>query len=57
MGYSLPEAVLKFRQGVGRLIRSRHDTGIIVILDRRVFSKRYGQYFLDSLPPYPVQYS
>jgi len=57
MGYSLPEAVLKFRQGVGRLIRSKHDTGIIVILDRRVFSKRYGQYFLDSLPPYPVQYS
>ena len=49
--------MLKFRQGVGRLIRSKHDTGIIVILDRRVFSKRYGQYFLDSLPPYPVQYS
>jgi ATP-dependent DNA helicase DinG len=57
MGYSLPEAVLKFRQGVGRLIRSKHDTGIIVILDRRVFSKRYGQYFLDSLPPYPVHYT
>lgn len=57
MGYSLPEAVLKFRQGVGRLIRSKHDTGIIVILDRRVTSKRYGQYFLDSLPPYPVHYA
>jgi ATP-dependent DNA helicase DinG len=56
MGYSLPEAVLKFRQGAGRLIRSKHDTGIIVILDRRVFSKRYGQYFLNSLPPYPVHY-
>ncbi len=57
MGYSLPEAVLKFRQGVGRLIRSKHDTGIIVILDRRVSSKRYGQYFLDSIPPYPVHYA
>ena len=56
MEYSLPEAVLKFRQGVGRLIRSRNDRGIIAILDRRVVSKRYGQYFLDSLPNYPVKY-
>lgn len=56
MEYLLPEAILKFRQGVGRLVRSQHDTGIIVILDRRAFSKRYGQYFLDSIPRYPVQY-
>ncbi len=52
--YSLPEAVLKFRQGVGRLIRSRQDRGIIVILDRRVISKQYGRLFLDSLP-FPVE--
>ena len=48
--YSLPEAVLKFRQGAGRLIRSRSDRGVIVILDRRVISKGYGKLFLESLP-------
>lgn len=48
--YSLPEAVLKFRQGIGRLIRSRSDTGYIVILDPRVISKGYGRTFLDSIP-------
>jgi Rad3-related DNA helicase len=51
--YSLPEAVLKFRQGVGRLIRSRSDNGMVVILDSRVVSKRYGRTFLNSIPPYP----
>ncbi len=51
--YSLPSAVLKFRQGAGRLIRGRQDRGIIVILDRRVISKGYGRSFLDSLP-YPL---
>jgi ATP-dependent DNA helicase DinG len=56
MHYSLPEAVLKFRQGVGRLIRSQNDRGIIAILDRRATSKRYGRYFIDSLPDYPVNY-
>lgn len=56
MHYSLPEAVLKFRQGVGRLIRAKTDNGIITILDRRVTSKRYGRYFIDSLPDYPVKY-
>ncbi|QSH41520.1 helicase C-terminal domain-containing protein [Lentisphaerota bacterium ZTH] len=56
MHYSLPEAVLKFRQGIGRLIRSKADNGIIVILDRRAVSKRYGKMFIDSLPPYPVQF-
>lgn len=50
--YSLPEAVLKFRQGVGRLIRSSEDSGIVVILDSRTVSKRYGRTFLNSLPNY-----
>lgn len=53
MNYSLPEAVLRFRQGVGRLIRSKSDKGIVVILDRRVVTKRYGNVFLNSLPPCP----
>jgi ATP-dependent DNA helicase DinG len=48
--YSLPEAVLKFRQGAGRLIRSRTDKGVIVLLDRRVITKSYGRMFLESLP-------
>jgi len=53
--YSLPEAVLKLRQGVGRLIRSRTDKGIVVILDNRVLTKNYGRVFLDSLPKCPVE--
>ena len=52
--YSLPEAVLKFKQGVGRLIRSKTDTGIIVVLDNRIIKKSYGKVFLDSLPRCPI---
>ena len=48
--YQLPEAVLKMRQGFGRLIRSRRDKGLVVILDPRVRTKPYGKTFLDSLP-------
>jgi ATP-dependent DNA helicase DinG len=53
--FSLPEAILKFRQGVGRLIRTKTDTGIIVVLDNRILSKQYGQAFLDALPKCPVE--
>ena len=53
--FSLPEAILKFRQGVGRLIRTKSDNGIVVVLDNRVLSKRYGQAFLDALPKCPVE--
>jgi ATP-dependent DNA helicase DinG len=52
--YSLPEAVLKLRQGVGRLIRTKSDTGIVVILDNRVITKSYGRAFLSALPKCPV---
>lgn len=51
MEFSVPEAILKLRQGVGRLIRSRHDSGIAVILDNRVLTKFYGKGFLQALPP------
>lgn len=47
----LPEAILKLKQGFGRLIRSRTDTGIVVILDSRLRTKWYGSLFLDALPP------
>jgi len=50
MDFQLPEAVLKFRQGIGRLIRSKQDTGVIVILDPRVKTKPYGRLFLEALP-------
>lgn len=48
--YQLPEAVIKLRQGFGRLIRTAQDTGIVVILDPRIKSKYYGRTFLSSLP-------
>jgi Rad3-related DNA helicase/REP element-mobilizing transposase RayT len=50
MQYSVPEAIIKLKQGFGRLIRSRTDKGIVVILDSRVKTKRYGRLFLDALP-------
>jgi ATP-dependent DNA helicase DinG len=55
MEYSLPEAILKFRQGVGRLIRSRRDRGMITLLDSRVLTKRYGRDFLSAIPECPVE--
>ncbi|HRR85367.1 MAG TPA: helicase C-terminal domain-containing protein [Phycisphaerae bacterium] len=50
MDYQLPEAVLKFKQGFGRLIRTRSDHGKVVVLDRRIKTKRYGKRFLDAIP-------
>lgn len=51
--YQVPEAIIKLKQGFGRLIRSRTDTGIVAILDPRVLSKPYGRQFLGSLPDCP----
>ena len=51
--YSLPEAVLKFKQGIGRLIRKKNDKGIIVILDSRIVNKHYGKMFIKSIPECP----
>jgi ATP-dependent DNA helicase DinG len=53
--YTVPEAVLKFRQGFGRLIRSKSDRGVVAVFDRRVLSKAYGRIFLDSLPACTVK--
>ncbi len=53
--FSLPEAILKFRQGVGRLIRTKSDTGIVVVLDNRIVTKTYGRAFLKALPECPVK--
>lgn len=53
--YSIPEAILTFRQGFGRLIRSHQDRGVVTIFDKRVLSKQYGQMFIDSLPHCTVE--
>jgi ATP-dependent DNA helicase DinG len=55
MEYTLPEAVLKLRQGVGRLLRSTSDKGMVTILDSRILKKRYGKIFLDSLPSCSIE--
>ena len=49
--YALPKAALRLRQGVGRLIRTSKDSGVVLILDGRIQSKWYGRSFLNSLPP------
>jgi DNA polymerase-3 subunit epsilon/ATP-dependent DNA helicase DinG len=48
--YALPEAILRFRQGFGRLIRTQMDRGVVVVLDRRLLTKAYGRAFIESLP-------
>lgn len=53
--YSLPQAILKFKQGFGRLIRSRRDRGTVVVLDERIVTKRYGRAFLGALPEIDVE--
>jgi ATP-dependent DNA helicase DinG len=52
--YQLPEAVIRFKQGFGRLIRSRSDTGFVVVLDHRILTKSYGRRFIDALPDIEV---
>lgn len=48
--YSIPEAVLRFRQGFGRLIRRVTDEGVVIVMDKRILTKRYGQLFIEALP-------
>jgi DNA polymerase-3 subunit epsilon/ATP-dependent DNA helicase DinG len=55
MEYAVPDAVLRFRQGFGRLIRTKTDRGVVVLFDSRVITKQYGRVFLDSLPGCTVQ--
>jgi DNA polymerase-3 subunit epsilon/ATP-dependent DNA helicase DinG len=53
--YNIPEAILTFRQGFGRLIRTQDDRGVVAVFDKRVLSKQYGRMFLDSLPTCTVK--
>lgn len=52
---SLPEAILRFKQGFGRLIRSSQDKGVFIVLDRRIETKSYGKEFIRALPPISLQ--
>ena len=52
--YSVPEAIITLKQGLGRLIRSRQDRGVLVVLDSRLRTRNYGRFFLESLPECPV---
>ena len=52
--YQLPEAIILFKQGFGRLIRSTVDTGIVVVLDHRILTKPYGRRFIGALPDIEV---
>jgi ATP-dependent DNA helicase DinG len=52
--YQLPLAVIELKQGLGRLIRSRNDYGLLSVLDKRLWTKSYGRFFFSSLPAYPV---
>lgn len=54
--YAVPEAVLRFRQGFGRLIRTQRDKGVVAVLDGRIVSKSYGKTFIESLPDCTVKY-
>ena len=54
MDFQLPRAILALRQGVGRLMRTSSDKGLLAILDVRLFTKQYGRMFLKSLPPSPL---
>ena len=51
--WSLPKAVLRFKQGFGRLIRRKDDEGVVTVLDARIIQRRYGRVFLDALPDCP----
>ncbi|MFB3225381.1 MULTISPECIES: ATP-dependent DNA helicase DinG [unclassified Exiguobacterium] len=52
--YSLPQAIIRFKQGFGRLIRTTNDRGVVFVLDRRIETTRYGKRFVTSLPKVPV---
>ena len=50
--YQIPDAVIRLKQGFGRLLRSQTDRGVVCLLDNRILRKAYGRMFLESLPPY-----
>ncbi|EIT86620.1 bifunctional ATP-dependent DNA helicase/DNA polymerase III subunit epsilon [Fictibacillus macauensis ZFHKF-1] len=55
MELALPQAIIRFKQGFGRLVRSKRDRGVVFVLDRRIIDTRYGSAFIQSLPAVPLQ--
>ena len=53
--YAIPQAILRFRQGFGRLIRTQQDRGVVVVLDSRIKNRQYGVQFIESIPPVTTQ--
>ena len=53
--YSIPQAILRLRQGFGRLIRTSKDRGVVIVLDKRLVSRSYGKKFITSLPPVEIK--
>ena len=53
--YQLPAAIIKFKQGFGRLVRTKTDTGIVVVLDSRILNKPYGRKFLSAIPKCKIE--
>ncbi|WP_167577451.1 ATP-dependent DNA helicase DinG [Ammoniphilus sp. YIM 78166] len=56
MDMSVPQAVIRFKQGFGRLVRTQKDKGVVIVFDKRIVESRYGQYFVKSLPETPLHY-
>ena len=57
LNYNVPESVIKFRQGFGRLIRTTKDSGVFIVMDERIAKKRYGQSFSDAIPSEMIPFS
>ncbi len=57
MDFQIPESIIKFKQGIGRLIRSKEDKGVITILDARLYKKQYGRLFLEAIPTKNINFS
>ena len=57
MDYQIPESIIKFKQGIGRLIRSKEDRGVITILDARLYKKKYGKIFIEAIPTKNINFN
>jgi len=57
MDYQIPESIIKFKQGIGRLIRSKEDKGVITILDARLYKKQYGRIFIEAIPTKNINFA
>ena len=57
MDFQIPESIIKFKQGIGRLIRSKEDKGVITILDARLYKKQYGRLFIEAIPTKNINFS